>query len=286
MNADEIKSNTTRAASIVLAWAAGRYHLDPTQVGAMMSDVGYVGSVGAFFYGMYQHFGMKKVPEASVAVQVKGIESETSPGAGVAVGAVVTGKVVGCLAAVGLVALALSSSPASAQGLKLVKPTGNLPADIRAATTATASSAAQNSIETFLAKPFKELADFIGADSDTAIALSTQIPELQDGHGQQCWLATRQFGEVVKAHPIPLTLKAQTDLEALRLLMMAANNLCANVHCTQVFDDLKNGVQTLAPLNASIPLPGLHDLCAKVPQIAVIAPISVPAPVVPVAPTP
>ena len=172
--------------------------------------------------------------------------------------------------------------PAYAQ-VRLVKPTGNLPADIRAATTATAVSSA-NAVETFLAKPFKDLADFIGADSDAAIALSTAIPELQDGHGQQCWLATRQFGDVVKAHPIPLTLKAQTDLQALRLLMMAANNLCSNVHCTQVFGDLANGIQQLAPLNASIPIPSLHDLCSKVPQIAVIAPISVPAPAVTPAP--
>lgn len=153
-------------------------------------------------------------------------------------------------------------------------PTGNLPADIAA--TKPGAAAVPNAIETFLAKPFKDLADFIGADSDAAIALSTAIPELQDGHGQQCWLATRQFGEVVKAHPIPLTLKAQTDLEALRLLMMAANNLCSNVHCTQVFGDLATGVQTLAPINYSIPIPSLHDLCAKVPQIAVIAPVSVP----------
>lgn len=95
MTPDALKSNITRAAGIALGWVAGRYHLDPTQVGAMMSDVGYLGTGAAFIYGAYQHWGMKKVPETSVAVQVRGIESETSPGSGVAVGAVVTGKVVG-----------------------------------------------------------------------------------------------------------------------------------------------------------------------------------------------
>lgn len=166
--------------------------------------------------------------------------------------------------------------------------TGNPITDIHNDIEAKKQAAVGGAVETFLAKPFKDLADFIGSDSDSAIALSTVIPELQDGHGQQCWLATRQFGDVVKAHPIPLTLKAQTDLQALRLLMMAANNLCANVHCTQVFGDLANGIQQLAPINASIPIPSLHDLCSKVPQIAVIAPVSVPVPVpaAPAAPTP
>lgn len=155
--------------------------------------------------------------------------------------------------------------------------TGNIPADIKNAVSPQSEAATANSVEAFLAKPFQDLADFIGDDSAAAIALSTAVPELQDGHGQQCWIATKQFGEVVKAHPVPLTLKAQTDLEALRLLAMAANNLCANPHCTQVFADLGNAVQTLAPLNASIPIPSLHDLCAKVPQVAVVPPIPVPA---------
>lgn len=130
MNADETKSAVTRVAAPVLAWMAGRYHLDPSQVAAMMSDVGYVGTGLAVAVGFYQHWGMKKVPAASVAVEVKGIESETSPGSGVAVGAVVTGKVVGCLAAIGLVALALASSPAYAQ-TRPFKPTGDLIKDIQ-----------------------------------------------------------------------------------------------------------------------------------------------------------
>lgn len=90
MNSDAIKSNITRAAGIVLAWAAGRYHLSPDQVGAMMSDVGYVGSAAAFGYGVYQHFGMKKVPEAAVAV-IPPVGANPTPPAG----ATVTGKVVG-----------------------------------------------------------------------------------------------------------------------------------------------------------------------------------------------
>lgn len=158
--------------------------------------------------------------------------------------------------------------------------TGNPVKDIKNAITGQQQeeTTAANSVESFLAKPFQDLADFIASDSEAAISLSTVVPELQDGHGQQCWIATRQFGEVIKAHPVPLTLKAQTDLEAFRLLTMAANNLCANPHCTQVFADLGNAVQTMAPINYSIPVPSLHDLCAKVPQVAVVPPVTVPAP--------
>lgn len=190
--------------------------------------------------------------------------------------------------AIGLAALGLGwPGTAHAQTPRAAPPklTGNVAKDIGDAIKGDQSAAAQKSIEAFLAKPFQDLADFIASDSEAAITLSTVVPELQDGHGQQCWIATRQFGEVVKAHPVPLTLKAQTDLEAFRLLTMAANNLCANPHCTQVFADLGNAVQTMAPLNASIPVPSLHDLCAKVPQVAVVAPVSVPVPV-PVTPTP
>lgn len=123
-----------------------------------------------------------------------------------------------------------------------------------------------------LAKPFQELATFIASDSDSAIALSTQLPALQDGNGQQCWMAMKSFGDVLKAHPVPLTLKLQTDLEAYRLLTMAANNLCANAHCTVVFSDLNNAVQA-AGLGVT-PIPSLTSLCAKIPLLPVVAPVA------------
>jgi hypothetical protein len=141
-----------------------------------------------------------------------------------------------------------------------------------------AAKGAETGIATALAKPFQDIADLISSDSDEAIALSTSIPELQDGNGQQCWVAMKSFGAVLKAHPVPLTLKAQSDLEALRLLTMAANNLCRNTACTQVFADLTNGINTAAPVGVPVSLPSLNSLCSKVPQIAVTAPVNVPAP--------
>ena len=141
------------------------------------------------------------------------------------------------------------------------------------------------SIDSILMKPFQDLANFIGDDIDGAIALSTQIPEVQDGHGQQCLMAMKTFGTIFKAHPKPLTFHVATDLEALRLFQISANNLCGNPHCTQVFADLATTIQTAAPVNFSIPIPSLHDLCAKVPQIAVVDPVKLPAtPAAPAAP--
>jgi hypothetical protein len=71
MNSDEVKNAVTHVAAAVLAWAAGRYHLSADQVGAMMSDAGYVGTVLAVAAGWYQHFRMKKVPDASPAAVPK-----------------------------------------------------------------------------------------------------------------------------------------------------------------------------------------------------------------------
>lgn len=187
-----------------------------------------------------------------------------------------------------LLLTALASWPAHAQ----LAVTGNVAKDLaadraniakRAAGTATTAAAdTAESLMATLAKPFQDLANFIGEDADGAIALSTAVPALQDGHGQQCWMATKQFSDVVKAHPVPLTLKLETDLEALRLLMIAGNNLCANVHCTQVFSDLATGIQQLAVgIGSSIPVPSLHDICAKIPQIAVVPPVTVAATSVP-----
>jgi hypothetical protein len=123
-----------------------------------------------------------------------------------------------------------------------------------------------------LHSPFLDIANLGTEDNGDAIKLSTQIAGLQDGNGQACWTTLQSFAQVVKAHPIPATFHVATDIEALRLLSMATNNVCKNPACTQVFTELGNGVQQLAGSNISVP--SLTSLCAKVPQIAVVAPAS------------
>jgi hypothetical protein len=65
MNQDAVKSNVTRFIVGALGYCAGRYHLSGDQVLAIASDGG---TIAAFLYGAYQHWGMKRVPETAVVV--------------------------------------------------------------------------------------------------------------------------------------------------------------------------------------------------------------------------
>jgi hypothetical protein len=181
-------------------------------------------------------------------------------------------KVVALLAILILGTL-MVATPGHAQNRPL---TGNIVNDLRKAApnASLIQTLGDGDLVKVLAKPFQDLAEFLSSDAAAAIALSTQIPSLQDGHGQQCWIAMSTAGDVFKAHPVPLTLKVMTDVEALRLLAMTANNLCSNVHCTQVFADLTTMAQAASPV--PLPIPGLHDLCSKIPQIAQVAAITPP----------
>lgn len=156
--------------------------------------------------------------------------------------------------------------------IKLKPLTGNIGNDLGITSPSGRSSNALDSIATVLAKPFQDIANFIGEDADGAVALATAIPNLQDGHGQQCWIAMQSFGAIIKAHPIPITFHVINDYESLRLLGIATNNLCSNVHCTQVFADFSAMATAASPMPLAIP--SLHDLCTKVPQIAVVPPIT------------
>lgn len=126
-----------------------------------------------------------------------------------------------------------------------------------------------------LAAPLRDLMTMIGTDDNNAIVLSTLIPTLQDGHGQQCWIGMRSFAAVAKVHPLPVTFQALTDFEAIRLQAMAANDLCGNPHCTQVFADASNMAAAVSPI--PIVVPSLNQVCAKVPQVARVPGIVVPA---------
>lgn len=176
-----------------------------------------------------------------------------------------------------LAVLVAAVTPAMAAG----KPQCNLPTDLlkpecQAQKAASAAGSAANDVVAILAKPLQDLSNFISGDLDAALALSTAIPDLQDGNGQQCWIAARSFTEVVQQHPIPLTFHALTDLQAARLLTAAARRVCADPHCSQVFADLANGVQVAAPVNLSVPVPSLNTICAKIPQIDMAPAVKVP----------
>lgn len=172
------------------------------------------------------------------------------------------------LAAIGAI-FALVAAPISANA-QLKKPaiTGNLPADI--ATDINGSPIAviagsSSSISSFLTN----LADISGA-----VTLSTQIQGLQDPVGNACWLQLAPVQALIAVHPVPLTLKVASDIEAARLLAIAMNQVCANPNCGQMFVDATNAAAAIA----GAPLPfSLQSLCSKVPVIGTSAVATAPA---------
>ena len=131
-----------------------------------------------------------------------------------------------------------------------------------AATPAMAQTKLQSTISTALSNL---------ADIDGAVALSTSIPGLQDPVGNACWSSLAGVQALIKAHPLPLTLKAASDFEALRLATIALNQMCANPNCGQMWQDVQNTAASIAGL----PIPvSLAAICSKVP----IVPVTVAAP--------
>lgn len=168
-------------------------------------------------------------------------------------------------------AIAQTPTPKPRPGL-----TGNIVNDINAARNAPAAPGAprgadDHTLYNLIAEPFQKLADFINGDLVGAAQLSVAVPELQDGTGLACWTAMQTAGRALKAHPVPLTLQAATDLQSLRLNVMAANKLCDEPACTVVFSDGINIVQAAAPI--SLPaLPSLSALCSKIAHIKLSPP--------------
>ena len=107
------------------------------------------------------------------------------------------------------------------------------------------------------------LANWAPEDINAAIALSTQIEGLQDPTGGACLKSFGNLGAVVKAHPLPLTFKLATDLEAGRLFFMAIKQICTNQACTQTFTDLSNQVNALSPMPIPAPI-SIAAVCSKI----------------------
>ena len=112
---------------------------------------------------------------------------------------------------------------------------------------------------------FTDIANWVGGDLTAAETLAIQNPALQDWTGYACWKAAETFVGVLKAHPIPLTLKAASDAEALRLATSAAKALCQTSACQTVSGDLLGGI---AQMGLGVPPPiTLQTLCAKIPSV-------------------
>lgn len=78
MTPDELRSNIVRGAVGLLGYAAGRYHFSTETIGLITSDIGYAGSVAAFAYGGYLHWGMKKVAADAIVSATRTVGANTT----------------------------------------------------------------------------------------------------------------------------------------------------------------------------------------------------------------
>jgi hypothetical protein len=165
------------------------------------------------------------------------------------------------LAAIG--ALALCGGDARAQTRPHPRPvlTGDPVRDIAAAAERTREKVADDL--TAAAKQIETL-----LDTADAIKLATAVPSLQDTVGAACWKSFDGLSQVLKAHPLPVTLKLAADIEAMRLTAMALNQICTNPNCGQMWTDAANTASALSVA----PLPfSLTSLCSRVPAIGALA---------------
>lgn len=105
-------------------------------------------------------------------------------------------------------------------------------------------------------------ANWTAEDLKAASDLATAIPGLEDPIAKACWDTFASVGAVVKAHPLPATLKIATDIQAARLFLRAVKEVCQKPECAQVWNDLQNQVAALAPIPAPV---ALGTVCAKIP---------------------
>ncbi len=105
-------------------------------------------------------------------------------------------------------------------------------------------------------------ATWTAEDIRAAIELSTSIPSLQDTTGKECWTTFLSIGDILKAHPLPLSLKLATDIESARLVNLALRAVCKKPECSQVFADLSNQIGALAPIGLPI---SFTAICQKIP---------------------
>jgi hypothetical protein len=115
--------------------------------------------------------------------------------------------------------------------------------------------------------PLSPLASLIGGWTAEHIAeaekLAAAIEGLQDPVGKACWQSFANIGAVLKAHPLPLTLKIAPDIEAARLFFMAVKQVCAqSVLHAAMGGHRQPGQCALAPIPAPI---SLQAVCAKIP---------------------
>jgi len=122
---------------------------------------------------------------------------------------------------------------------------------------------------------FKDLIDYFTNGIDQALTMSTAVPSIQDGNGHDCAVAGQTLMSVLQVHPQIISGHIAADVEGLRITVVALQQICASHACQQVFSEADNAIATLG---VGITIPGFEALCAKLPNVAIVAPQSTPLP--------
>jgi hypothetical protein len=281
MNSDEIQSLVVKVLIMILTATATALHLSPDS-SSIATAAADLASLGAFAYGVYIHWNMRKVPEKSIitgqagSVETARVLSAPNIGGrpdGANRGGLASAIVIGAL----VTALCWHGQAYAASAPPIIIAKSQTPIEFNSIVVAPGAST-QAAATGALSGALGDIVNFFATDFDDAATLATQIPALQDNNGRACWQRLSSVGVLLKAHPLPVTFKAATDLEALRLFSMALNQTCGDPACTQVFTDLSTGI---SQLGVGIPVPSLTQICGKIPTIT---PGPAPAPVAAAAP--
>lgn len=99
------------------------------------------------------------------------------------------------------------------------------------------------------------------ADDDIQAAIKL-ANDFADPDAAACWGAFSDIGKVVKAHPLPISLRLASDIQAIRIFTRTLKKTCMLKECTQMFQEISNQVNAFS----LVPLPvSLANICAKIP---------------------
>ena len=133
---------------------------------------------------------------------------------------------------------------------------------------------------------FQQIANWFSADPQEAIDLAYAFPTPPDGNGPMCWAQGGALIAIIKAHPLILTGKPETDMEAWRLATMRARTICDNTACQTIAQEFASGIKTMSPVPITLPsVNAFSDICLHVPHLASVA-LPTPEPTVSPTPTP
>lgn len=195
----------------------------------------------------YRTFGMKQVPNNSVAAAVDKVEN--LPG-------ISPDKIAA-------VAKSAASATALLFGFLFLFPPQAFAQTVKKTVSPLVSGAEQFGFDKLAQSALVKALGAWGADDVSgAGVLALAIPDLQDGVGKSCWDTFAAMGAVIKNHPLPATFKLATDIEAGRLFLMAVKNVCKKPECSQMFNEITNQIGAFTPIPPAI---SLTSICAKIP---------------------